>query len=84
MATRADRTWCPRQHEPQGQRLDNAVVESFFSTLKNELVHDHAFHTREDAQAAVFEFIEVFYNRQRLHQTLGYVSPMQFEAARVR
>lgn len=67
----------------KGNCFDNAVVESFFSTLKNELVHDQRFHTREDAQAAVFEFIEVFYNRQRLHQTLDYVSPMQFEARRL-
>ena len=67
----------------KGNCFDNAVVESFFSTLKNELVHEQRFHTREDAQAAVFEFIEVFYNRQRLHQTLGYVSPMQFEARRL-
>ena len=67
----------------KGNCFDNAVVESFFSTLKNELVHDQRFHAREDAQAAIFEFIEVFYNRQRLHQTLGYVSPMQFEARRL-
>jgi putative transposase len=67
----------------KGNCYDNAVVESFFSTLKNELVHEQDFRTREDAQAAVFEFIEVFYNRQRLHQTLGYVSPVQFEATRV-
>ena len=67
----------------KGNCYDNAVVESFFSTLKNELVHEREYHTREEAQAAVFEFIEVFYNRQRLHQTLGYVSPVQFEAARV-
>jgi len=67
----------------KGNCYDNAVVESFFSTLKNELVHDQDFLTREEAQAAVFEFIEVFYNRQRLHQTLGYVSPVQFEAAQV-
>ncbi len=66
----------------KGNCYDNAAVESFFSTLKNELVHDHTFHTPEEAQAAVFEFIEVFYNRQRLHQTLGYVSPLQFEARR--
>lgn len=65
----------------KGNCFDNAAVESFFSTLKNELVHEQNFHTREEAQAAVFEFIEVFYNRQRLHQTLGYVSPIQFEAA---
>lgn len=67
----------------KGNCFDNAVVESFFSTLKNELVHEQTFHTREEAQAAVFEFIEVFYNRYRLHQTLGYVSPVQFEASRV-
>ena len=45
----------------KGNCFDNALVESFFSTLKNELVHDQRFHTREEAQAAVFEFIEVFY-----------------------
>lgn len=67
----------------KGNCYDNAVVESFFSTLKNELVHERDYYTREEAQAEVFEFIEVFYNRQRLHQTLGYVSPVQFEAARV-
>lgn len=64
----------------KGNCYDNAVVESFFSTLKNELVHDQDFWTHEAAHTAVFEFIEVFYNRQRLHQTLGYVSPVQFEA----
>ena len=63
----------------KGNCYDNAVVESFFSTLKNELVHDRDYHTREEARAEVFEFIEVFYNRQRLHQSLGYVSPVQFE-----
>ncbi|BFU93303.1 MAG: transposase [Nitrospira sp.] len=67
----------------KGNCYDNAVVESFFSTLKNELVHDQDFWTPEAAQTAVFEFIEVFYNRQRLHQALGYVSPVQFEAAHV-
>ena len=67
----------------KGNCYDNAVVESFFSTLKNELVHERDYHTRDEARAEVFEFIEVFYNRQRLHQTLGYVSPVQFEAARV-
>jgi hypothetical protein len=63
----------------KGNCYDNAVVESFFSTLKNELVHDRDYHTRDEARTEVFEFIEVFYNRQRLHQTLGYVSPVQFE-----
>ncbi len=63
----------------KGNCYDNAVVESFFSTLKNELVHDRDYHTHEEARMEVFEFIEVFYNRQRLHQALGYVSPVQFE-----
>lgn len=66
----------------RGNCYDNAVAESFFSTLKNELVHDRDFRTREEAQSAIFEFIEVFYNRQRLHQALGYVSPVQFETLR--
>ncbi len=59
----------------KGNCFDNAVAESFFSTLKNELVHERDYHTREDARAEIFEFS----NRQRLHQTLGYVSPEQFE-----
>ena len=67
----------------KGNCYDNAVVESFFSTLKNELVHEQRFDSHDQAHAAVFEFIEVFYNRQRLHQTLGYVSPMQFEVRRL-
>lgn len=58
----------------RGNCYDNAVAESFFSTLKNELVHDRTFLTRDEARSQVFEFIEVFYNRQRVHQTLGYVS----------
>ncbi|MFQ5847144.1 MAG: IS3 family transposase [Candidatus Methylomirabilales bacterium] len=64
----------------KGRCADNARVESFFSTLKNELVHDRDYRTREEAQAEVFEFIEIFYNRQRLHQSLGYRSPVTFEA----
>jgi transposase InsO family protein len=66
----------------RGNCYDNAVAESFFSTLKNELVHDRTFLTRDEARSQVFEFIEVFYNRQRVHQTLGYVSPAAFEARR--
>jgi transposase InsO family protein len=66
----------------RGNCYDNAVAESFFSTLKNELVHDRTFLTRDEARNQVFEFIEVFYNRQRVHQTLGYVSPAAFEARR--
>lgn len=63
----------------RGNCYDNAVAESFFSTLKNELVHHRDFHTRDEARAAIFEYIEVFYNRQRIHQTLGYLCPVQFE-----
>ena len=63
----------------KGNCYDNAVAESFFSTLKNDLVYERDYHTREEARAEIFEFIAVFYNRQRLHQTLGYVSPEQFE-----
>ncbi|MFQ5804245.1 MAG: IS3 family transposase [Candidatus Methylomirabilales bacterium] len=64
----------------KGRCADNARVESFFSTLKNELVHDRDYRTREEAQAEVFEFIEIFYNHQRLHQSLGYRSPVTFES----
>lgn len=63
----------------RGNCYDNAVAESFFSTLKNELVHYCDFRTRDEARTAIFEYIEVFYNRQRRHQTLGYLSPVQFE-----
>lgn len=63
----------------KGNCYDNAVVESFFSTLKNELVHDRDYHTHDAARVEIFEFVEVFYNRERLHQTLGYVSPEHFE-----
>ena len=63
----------------KGNCYDNACAESFFSSLKNELVHFHNFHTREEARAAIFKYIEIFYNRQRLHQTLDYVSPVEFE-----
>lgn len=66
----------------QGNCWDNAVVESFFGTLKKELIHDQRYSTREAATQDVFEWIEVFYNRQRRHSTLGYRSPAEFEAMR--
>ena len=62
-----------------GQCWDNAVAESFFATLKTELISRHAWPTRAAVRAAVFEFIEVFYNRQRLHSALGYRSPAEYE-----
>jgi transposase InsO family protein len=63
----------------RGDCYDNAVMESFFSTLKQELVHHADYATREAARQSLFEYIEVFYNRQRLHSALGYVSPHSFE-----
>jgi putative transposase len=65
----------------KGNCWDNAVVESFFSSLKMELVHTRSFRTREEARLALFEYIEVFYNRKRLHSSLGYVSPAEYEHA---
>ena len=63
----------------KGDCWDNAVAESFFATLKKELVRNRAFDTRDDARAEVFEYIEVFYNRQRLHSSLGYLTPVEYE-----
>ncbi len=64
----------------KGNCLDNAVAESFFSNLKNELVHHVRYDDRDQARSAIFEYLELFYNRQRLHQSLGFVSPANFEA----
>jgi putative transposase len=58
---------------------DNAPMESFFASLKKELVHGANFATRSEARAAIFEYIEVFYNNQRRHSSLGYVSPAEYE-----
>jgi putative transposase len=63
----------------KGNCYDNACVESFFSNLKNEETFHRDFRERDEARAAIFKYIEVFYNRQRSHQTLGYRSPEQFE-----
>lgn len=62
-----------------GDCYDNAVVESFFSTLKRELTHHTTYRSHEEANRSLFEYIEVFYNRRRLHSTLGYRSPVEFE-----
>lgn len=58
---------------------DNAPVESFFASLKKELVHNEDYATREIARASLFEYIEMFYNRKRKHSTLGYMSPNEYE-----
>jgi transposase InsO family protein len=65
----------------KGDCWDNAVAESFFATLKAELVYLTEYRTRAEARASLFEYIEVFYNRQRRHSAIGYVSPSQFEIA---
>lgn len=63
----------------KGDCWDNAVAESFFHTLKTELVHHCDYESREEARASIFEYIEVFYNRQRLHSANGYEAPLVFE-----
>jgi putative transposase len=72
-------TACALSMGLKGSALDNAVVESFFSNLKNELVHHCDFPTRDKARAAIFDYIELFYNRRRLHQTLNYRTPIEVE-----
>ncbi len=63
----------------KGDAYDNAVAESFFATIKKELVHRRSWPSRRDLSSAVFEYIEAFYNRQRRHSTLGYLSPEEYE-----
>lgn len=67
----------------KGNCLDNAVAESFFSNLKNELVYHRVFENQDEARSAIFDYIEVFYNRQRIHQYLDYKNPEQFEMSDV-
>jgi transposase InsO family protein len=69
-----------RSMSRSGNCYDNAVVESFFGTLKSELVHRTRYRTRDQAKGSVFEWIECWYNRRRRHSSLGYVSPEAFEA----
>ena len=63
----------------KGNCWDNAAVESFFATLKKELVYRSRWHTRHEARHDLYEYIEVFYNRYRLHSSLDYQSPVVFE-----
>lgn len=66
-----------------GNCYDNAMVESFWGKLKTEMVYHERFATKAQARAAVFEYIEMFYNPRRLHASLGYLSPVAFEGRRV-
>jgi len=63
----------------KGECQDNAVAESFFHTLKEELVRDERFASLQEAKQSIFKYIEIYYNRQRLHSTLGYEAPMEYE-----
>jgi putative transposase len=64
----------------KGNCYDNACIESFHSVLKKEFIYCTKFHTKAQAQQEIFEYIELFYNRKRIHGSLGYLSPEQFEA----
>ena len=66
----------------KGDCYDNALMESFFGTLKEECVERQIYQTRAEARSSVFEYIEVFYNRQRIHSSLDYVSPVTYEQMR--
>jgi len=63
----------------RGDCYDNAVAESFFATLKNELIHGRSWPSKAELRTEVFEYIEVFFNRRRRHSTLGYRSPVDYE-----
>ena len=70
---------CEQSMSRKGNCWDNAVAESFFGTIKSELIYHHNFKTRKDAQLSIYEFIEIFYNKQRLHSSLNYLTPEEFE-----
>lgn len=70
---------CMQSMSRKANCWDNAVAESFFGALKTELVHQMRFKTREQARLSIFDYIETFYNRRRLHSSLGYLSPLHFE-----
>jgi transposase InsO family protein len=68
----------------KGSCFDNAVLESFHATIKQDLIHRRSWPTTAEARVAVFEYIEAFYNRRRRHSTLGYLSPAEFENSSLR
>ena len=65
----------------KGNCWDNAIAESFFHTLKVELVHENRYKTRDIAKQSVFEYIETYYNKERLHSAIGYRTPFEVECA---
>ena len=70
---------CTQSMSRKGNCWDNAVAESFFSTLKTELVYQEKFKTKKEAEDKIFDYVEIFYNRQRIHSTLNYLTPEEFE-----
>ena len=76
---------CPGSHgivqsvSRPGTPLDNAAAESFFKTLKRELVEEGSYGTRDEARQDIFKYIELYCNRVRMHSTLGYMSPVEYE-----
>jgi transposase InsO family protein len=78
-AFRAELTECLQSMSRKGNCWDNAPAESFFGTLKSELIYRNTFKTRKEAELSIFEFIEIFYNKQRLHSSLQYLTPEEFE-----
>lgn len=66
---------CVQSMSRKSSCWDNAVAESFFGTIKSESLYRHKFKSRKEAQLTIFEFIEIFYNNQRLHSTLDYLTP---------
>ena len=75
---------CEQSMSAKGNCYDNAVAESFFKTLKVELIYSEKYFTRQSAISSIFEYIEIFYNRQRRHSTLNYYSPVEFEKMQYR
>jgi putative transposase len=67
-----------------GSAYDNSMAESFIASLKTELLYRDRWPTRESAKTAIFEYLEDFYNRTRIHSSLGYRSPAEFEEGRMR
>ena len=68
----------------KGDAYDNAVAESFFASLEKDLLRRRSFATRDEARTAVFDYIETFYNPIRLHSTLGYLSPVEYEKMKMK
>jgi len=71
---------CLSSMSGSGNCFDNAVAESFFSTLKKELIYDRIYETKREASSSIFEYLEVFYNRTRRHSSIGGICPAEFEA----